>query len=244
MQKIKKTTCTKWLTWSAALLLGGIVLTACQSESESMTSSTENNEIEIESESIPETEIDSENADKENDSEEESAISEEAISLDEGSYVVGEDFPADRYKITSSSSGNLFVENNSAGGSVSEILEDEGLNLGVPSVTVNLYDGAEVEITGFEQGIFTPVENRTVSDTLTTGAWEVGTDINEGNYEVIASGTRSGKVMIYEKDNKLPLYDELIDPDGEFGPETLTVDLKDGQILRVNVTQELTFQEK
>lgn len=239
-RKIKKNTDKKWLTWSAVFLLSGIVLTACQSESDSMTSSIENNEIEKESES----ENDSEAVNKDSDSEDTTSISEDTISLEEGNYVVGEDLPADRYKITGKGSGNLFIENNSASGSVSEVIEDDGLNLGVPSVTVNLYDGAEVEILGLEQSIFTPVKNRDASDTLTTGAWEVGKDINEGNYEVIAAGEQSGKVMVYEQGNKIPVYDELIDPKGELASDTLTVELTDGQILRVNVIPELLFQAK
>lgn len=237
-RKSRKTTGEKWLNWSAVFLLSGIVLTACQSESDTMTNSTDNNEIEKESE------VDSEATDKDSDSEATTDISEDTISLEEGNYVVGEDLPADRYNITGKGSGNLFIENNSASGSVSEVIEDEGLNLGVPSVTVNLIDGAEVEIVGLEQSIFTPVKDRDASDTLTTGAWEVGTDINEGNYEVIAAGEQSGKVMVYEQGNKIPVYDELIDPKGELASDTLTVELTDGQILRVNVISELLFQAK
>ncbi len=177
-----------------------------------------------------------------NDSEETVSVTENAITLDEGNYVVGEDLSADRYHITAEHTGNIFIENNSISGATSDIIEDEGLNLGVPSVTVDLIDGAEIEIADLDPGIFTPVKERTTSDTLTTGAWEVGTDIEAGNYEVIPSGERSGKIVIFDEPDSTPVYDELIDKDGELGAETLTVELTEGQILRVDAIPEVTFQ--
>lgn len=163
--------------------------------------------------------------------------------LEDGQHVVGEDIPAGRYVITGEESGNLMIENNeNRNMGIMEILEDEGLDMGVPRVTVDLIEGDEVELMGMELSTFTPVKERTMSNILTTGSWDVGTDIEPGTYEVTTTGSKSGKIMVYEGTGGLPLVNEPIDPKGELGPESLTVELEVDQQVIVSVSPELSFE--
>lgn len=163
--------------------------------------------------------------------------------LEDGQHVVGEDIPAGRYVITGEESGNLMIENNeNRNMGIMEILEDEGLDMGVPRVTVDLIEGDEVELMGMELSTFTPVKERTMSNILTTGSWDVGTDIEPGTYEVTTTGSKSGKIMVYEGTGGLPLVNEPIDSKGELGPESLTVELEVDQQVIVSVSPELSFE--
>ena len=135
------------------------------------------------------------------------------------------------------------IENNeNRNTNIMEILEDEGLDMGVPSVTVDLAEGDEVELMGLSMTTFTPVKERTMSNVLTTGTWDVGTDIEPGSYEVTTTGSKSGKIMVYEGVGGLPLVNEPIDPKGELGPESLTVELEEDQQVIVSVSPELSFE--
>ncbi|GAA5417103.1 hypothetical protein Pryu01_02164 [Paraliobacillus ryukyuensis] len=228
------------LTSATIAMLSVMVLVACQSESEPIRNSSEDEKVvenpEKQAEADDHTASDGSNAGD--------SVTENVITLSDGNYTVGEDLSAGRYEITAEQTGNIFVENNSNSGSVSEIIEDQGLNLGVPSVTINLTEGATIEISDLDPAIFTPVTERNLSNTLSTGMWVVGTDIEPGNYEVIPSGERSGKVVIYDQQESLPVYDELIDPDGERGSETLSVELEEGQILRVKTIPAVILQQQ
>lgn len=75
-------------------------------------------------------------------------------SLYPGSFIVGQDIGQGRYiaKAGSGQSGNLFIKGSK---SVNEIL---GTSFGTPAVTVDVKDGDEIEISGLETVIFTPVE--------------------------------------------------------------------------------------
>lgn len=163
--------------------------------------------------------------------------------LEDGQYVVGEDVPAGRYVITGQEPGNLMIENNeNRNTSIMETLNDEDIDMGVPSVTVDLAEGDEMELMGMELTTFTPVKERTRSDVLTTGTWDVGTDIEPGSYEVTTTGSKSGKIMVYEGIGDLPLVDQPIDPEGELSPESVTVELEEGQQVIISVSPELSFE--
>lgn len=220
------------------VLASGLMLAACSTDDGTVEEDATNAEP---TESVVDTEEESE----------ESSGAQGAMSdtlsgvrnLEDGQYVVGEDVPAGRYVITGQEPGNLMIENNeNRNTSIMETLNDEDIDMGVPSATVDLTEGDEIELMGLELTTFTPVKERTRSDVLTTGTWDVGTDIEPGSYEVTTTGSKSGKIMVYEGIGELPLVDQPIDPEGELGPESVTLELEEGQQVIVSVSPELSFE--
>lgn len=220
------------------LFISSIVLAACGSEQEAAN--------EADSEEPASTEMEKEESEE---NEEESADAAEtvegAVTLNDGTVTVGEDLPAGRYLITGKEVGNFTIENNEDRNySTLEILEneEEGLGMGVPNLTLDLIEGQDIQLEGMEETTFTPVKERSVSNVLTTGTWEVGTDVEPGNYTVTTTGEKSGKIMVYDAGEKLPAVMEPIDPDGELGAESLDVELKEGQTVIVSTSPELSFE--
>ncbi|WP_208560080.1 hypothetical protein [Marinilactibacillus kalidii] len=227
------------------MLASGVVLAAC---------STDDNATDEMSDADETTEETSDAAmDTEEDETEASGGAQGAMSdtldgvktLTDGEYVVGEDLPAGRYEITGKEPGNLLIENNDdRNTNILEILEDGSMNMGVPSVTTDLTDGTKIALNDLEETRFEPVSERTLSNVLSTGTWEVGKDIEPGSYEVTTNSDKSGKIMVYEGLNALPIVDSPIDPEGELGPESLEVELEEGQEVIVSVSPELEFAPK
>jgi hypothetical protein len=162
-------------------------------------------------------------------------------SLYTGTFVVGEDIPAGRYTITGSGSGNLFIYENGIP-FINEILmgSRSDFDLGVPSVTVDIKDGNEIEISGINNVIFTPATTE-LSTTLSTGYWVVGLDIPAGTYEATCNDGESGNFFVYN--GKFPVVNEILDKsDMGFGVEKVRVSLKDQQIIHISGLSTVIFK--
>jgi len=167
-----------------------------------------------------------------------------------GTFFVGQDIPAGRYVITGDSSGNLFVHRDGyIFPAVSEILDDGTgiINIGVPSVTADLLDGDEIEISGINNVVFTPAVTE-LSTILTTGDWAVGMDIPAGTFDVVPTyDDESGNIFVNEQGRILPVVNEILaGPDSasgqmNIGVERVRVNLQDGQTIRITNISSVTF---
>jgi hypothetical protein len=160
--------------------------------------------------------------------------------LNAGNFIVGEDIPAGRYVITGDGMGNLFVYDENGLPEVNEIL-DNSAEMGVTSVTTNLEDGQEIEISGLNAVKFTPAETKQ-SNTLSAGSWEVGLDIEAGRYDV-TTPSGMGNFFIYN-DMGLPSTNEILDASGELGVKQITVTLEEGQEIKISGLNEVNFEPK
>ena len=118
----------------------------------------------------------------------------EETTLNTGTFTVGEDISEGRYVITGDGSGNLFVYDGDFP-VVNEILDPTG-EFGVKSVTTDIKDGQQIEISGISNVTFTPAET-SISNILTTGTWIVGLDIAPGRYDA-AAPSGSGNFFVYD----------------------------------------------
>lgn len=164
----------------------------------------------------------------------------EETTLNAGRFTVGTDIPAGRYVITGDGMGNFFIYDENGLPKVNEILDTSG-ELGVTSVTTNIVDGQEIEISGLDAVKFTPAETK-ASTTLSAGSWEVGLDIEAGRYDVTAP-SGMGNFFIYNEMD-LPATNEILDSTGELGVKQITVTLEDGQRIEISGLNEVNFEAK
>ncbi|MGL5415807.1 MAG: hypothetical protein ACRDAU_09125 [Clostridium sp.] len=127
------------------------------------------------------------------------------VTLGSGTYIVGKDINPGRYVIKAKTGeGNITVIDAGNTQSVNESLGKDSAK----TVTYTLSKNEKVQISGLKEVEFMPTSNK-VTDTLTTGEWNVGLDINPGTYTATAkSGAgvleicRDGKVIKSEKLNE------------------------------------------
>ena len=160
--------------------------------------------------------------------------------LNAGTFTVGTDIPSGRYVITGDGMGNLFVYDEAGLPVVNEIL-DTSTDMGVSSVTTDLEDGQEIEISGMDAVTFKPAETK-MSNKLSAGTWEVGLDIEPGRYDA-TTANGMGNFVIYN-DMGLPSTNEILDASGDMGVKTITVTLKEGQRISISGLNEVNFEAK
>lgn len=108
---------------------------------------------------------------------------------------------------------------------------------GVESVTVDLNGSHSVHLDGINEAIITPVETQ-FSNQLSAGIWEVGKDIEAGEYSVYASEYGVGDLHVYEE-GKSPRVFEFLDASSK-----VDIQLIEGQRLRVSGLSLLEFEAK
>ncbi len=146
---------------------------------------------------------------------------------------VGDGLPEGRYVIESKEGGRISIErDDQIPFAVLEAFADETLEydigMGIPSLTYSLKNGTHFELQDTADVTFSPVTERSTSNVLTPGSYEVGTDIAPGTYQV-TSEDRLGKVAVYEALDKMPVYIESLHPDGEIAQESYELTLEEGQ---------------
>jgi len=258
-EKLKKPFYKKWWFWVAVVIVVFAIGNTDAEEEEQIAdnhteqeentaSSSEEAKTESESEETEEVAAneeateeveEAEPQEEEQESEERDNSSAEETTLNAGTFEVGSDVPAGRYVITGDGNGNFFVYDGEMP-VVNEILDPSG-EFGVTSVTTDLEDGQEVEISGINAVTFTPAET-SMSNTLSTGTWEVGLDIEAGRYDV-TTPSGSGNFFV-NGPSGFPAVNEILDASGEFGVTTLTVDLEDGQTIEIMGLNEVEFTAK
>lgn len=246
-EKRKKPIYKRWWFWLLIVILI-IALSNCgNDETQVENNNTANENEETENNETNETEQKETNNGNETEKDE-TEIEEKAgrdntsakeTTLNAGKFTVGTDIPPGRYVITGDSNGNLFVYENGLP-VVNEILDPTG-GFGVTSVTTDIAEGQEIEISGINSVKFTPAETKLLT-TLTTGTWEVGLDIAEGRYDVTAP-SGSGNFFVYNTLG-LPEVNEILDATGEFGVPKLTVNLENGQTVSIGGLEKAEFTAK
>jgi hypothetical protein len=243
----KKPFYKKWWFWLLVIILI-IALTNCGNE-EDDTSNVTNETEETQNNTSDEKEKEEEQADEEpaaeEDQKEENKAARDNSSaaqtvLNTGKFSVGTDIPVGRYVITGDGSGNFFVYDENGMPVVNEILDPAG-EFGVKSLTTDIEEGQEIEISGINNVTFTPAETKLLTS-LTAGNWEVGLDIAAGRYDV-TTAAGSGNFFVYNSLG-LPEVNEILDASGEFGVNKLTVDLEDGQTISISGLNSVDFTSK
>ncbi|WP_339251228.1 hypothetical protein NSQ43_14185 [Sporosarcina sp. FSL W8-0480] len=139
-----------------------------------------------------------------------------------------------RYLITGRPTGNIFIYDENG-----DLVIRETVGYGaVDSLTVDIKDSYTIFADGgYESVNFTPVST-IYSTELSAGIWEVGLDIEAGDYKV-SSGNGLGYLVIHEK-GKEPLLYEVIggpEPAGSISQVSLT----EGQKLHVTGISRIQF---
>ncbi|MEN2767374.1 hypothetical protein [Ornithinibacillus xuwenensis] len=244
----------KWWLWAIVAVVLAIAIFGGGDEEdpkETADSGTEETQDEADKEESDTTEKGSDDQEAEEDETDEEQTEEEEpntrdnssaqeTTLNAGTFAVGTDIPAGRYVITGDGMGNLFVYDEDGLPLVNEILDTSG-ELGVTSVTTDIEDGQEIEISGLNSVKFTPAETA-LSNTLSAGSWEVGLDIEPGRYDVTAPGGM-GNFFIYDEMG-LPSTNEILDASGEMGVKQITVTLEEGQEIEISGLNEVNFEAK
>jgi hypothetical protein len=158
-----------------------------------------------------------------------------AATLGAGTFTVGVHLAPGRYTITTPEGfGNFFVYDDGLP-IVNELLGQA--DLAVPSITTNLADGDSIEIRGLAEVVFTPAEPGLYT-TITAGSWNVGLDVPAGRYIVTPTDPASfGNFFVY--DGSWPVVNEILG--GDYGVPSVTVDLADGQEIRVGGLPSVTL---
>lgn len=158
----------------------------------------------------------------------------------------GEDItpPEGRYTITSvpasdgfPQSGRVLVYDEDGVLLIDELID---YSFGVGSVTVNLNGTHTVHVDGLDEVLFTPVTTQ-ISNELSAGIWEVGQDIEPGDYYVYAASDFAfGDLHIFEEGESPKVFEFL-----NTSPESkIELQLKEGQKLRVSGLSLLHFEPK
>lgn len=147
----------------------------------------------------------------------------------EGRYIIGAGVNHD---VPQSGRVLVYDENNI-------LLIDELLDefRGVSSVAINLNGSHIVHFDGITQAFLTPVATE-ISNELNAGIWEVGIDIEAGNYSVMPADFGFGYLQIYEE-GEAPRVFEFLDGSDQSKIEVLLVD---GQIIKITGLNMLQFE--
>ncbi|SHF94626.1 hypothetical protein [Ornithinibacillus halophilus] len=143
--------------------------------------------------------------------------------------------PEGRYMISGGQSGRILVYDEN------DVLMFEAVRddfQGVGGITIDLNGSHKVYVDGVEFAHIMPVPTQ-ISNELTTGIWEVGTDIEAGTYEV-STEFGFGDIQLFEEGESPRLYEIL----GGSSDSTIELDLKEGQKVKINGVSALTFEPR
>ncbi|WP_157783031.1 hypothetical protein [Alkalibacillus haloalkaliphilus] len=140
-----------------------------------------------------------------------------------------------RYEITGSVAGNINVYNDHGDLIFHDIL---GSDYGVGSITVDIDEDFTIHAdAGFNAVMVTPADEQQ-SNNLTAGHWEVGVDIEPGDY-LISSSSKIGYLQIHSHNEDAQVYEVM---GSEFGNTESEVTLKEGQKLRITEISYIHFE--
>lgn len=158
----------------------------------------------------------------------------EPVTLRTGEWFGGTDVPVGRWVITGSGSGNFTIwRGNDL--RTNEILG--GGSFGVVSVTTDLAEGDQITISGLSSVTFTPVIERTLSNSLSAGHWVVGQDIEAGSFDASAP-SGSGNFVIWRGSN---LRTNEILGDSTWGVSSVRVNLANGDRISISGINRVNF---
>ncbi|QTD41253.1 hypothetical protein [Sporosarcina sp. Te-1] len=143
--------------------------------------------------------------------------------------------PSGRYQITGTPAGNIIIYDENDELILRELV---GYVAGVYSLTLDIDETHGIYIDGgYTDYTIMPVETEKSVD-LSAGLWKVGLDIEPGTY-TITTEVDFGYLHIIEE-NKEPIVYEVISGEHVGG----TVQLKEGQTIRITKTSMVHFEKK
>lgn len=223
--KLKKSIFKRWWFWLIVIVV--IIAIAGSSSSYTSKSTNDNNSKKITESSKKETPKTRDNSNA------------KETTLNTGTFTAGKDLPIGRYICTpTSGSGNFIVTENDIP-VINEILGGTE-NLGTPSVTDDFKDGQKIQISGLKGVKFTPAETKLKTE-LTTGKWEVGLDIEPGNY---VAGVKSGNGNFFVYRGGVPIVNEILGENDSLSVPNVTIDIKNGDIIQISGLTNVTFTKK
>ena len=168
----------------------------------------------------------------------------EPTELFSGTWKVGEDIEVGRYEITTTEgqSGNLFIRKESDSGFVNDILGKNEFG-GVEKVTVYLEGGEEIEISGLDSVLFTPITKVEKTDEIHSGNWIVGIDIEPGTYIATTLEGQSGNLFVDDKDGST-ITNEILGKNEFGGVDKAQLKLKEGYQIRISGINNVMLEKK
>lgn len=143
--------------------------------------------------------------------------------------------PSGRYSITGNPTGNVFILDGNGELLLREIV---GSYAGVGTLTVDIDEAYTIRVDGgYDSVSILPVATR-LSTELTAGIWEVGLDIEAGDYKV-TTPYGLGYLQILDKNDDPKVY-ELIG--GTYSSTKSSLHLNEGQKLRITGLSLIQFQ--
>ena len=219
-QKTRSPFYKKWWFWViAAVVLIGAIGASSESKDDNTNTTTNGSSS-------------SQKADKKQpEAKKERTVTGEAATLGAGTFIVGSDIKVGLYDVAAGAgqSGNFIT---SGGGN--EILGGE---YGIQKLRIELKKDEEVKISGLSQVTFTPVTAAFVSahvnTSLYTGTFIVGEDIGAGRYRVTPAPGESGNFITSGGVNEIL--------GGEYGVPNTTINLRNGEEIKISGMGSVTF---
>jgi hypothetical protein len=163
--------------------------------------------------------------------------------LGTGTFTGGTDVMAGLYDVTPGvgQSGVVSVDGSDALG-MDDQLEVLGGAKGVPTVRMQISRGDVISIRSLSQVTFAPVTHRPMTDGTTTlhaGNWTVGADIAPGRYVVTTEAGHQGQFVVSDgrADGNFKVNTIL---GGSGGVASLTVDLRNGDLIKISGLSRVT----
>lgn len=140
-----------------------------------------------------------------------------------------------RYVLTGNPSGNIYIYDQDDNLLVREIVGDKA---GVPTLTADIDSAFSIVFDGgYNTVTIQPVKTE-LSTELTTGIWDVGMDIEPGDY-TISIPYGYGFVQIFEEGKDPQLFEMM---GGELTGTQSQVQLKEGQKVRISKVPMVVFE--
>ncbi|MUK90117.1 hypothetical protein GMD78_17225 [Ornithinibacillus sp. L9] len=134
--------------------------------------------------------------------------------------------PEGRYQITGNITGNVYIHDDKGVLVYHNIV---GSPYGVPAITLDIKDTYTITVDGFDQVAVIPIETQ-IQTELTAGIWEVGMDIEAGDYIITGPHGGIGYVQILDTNDEAKVYEVF---GGDFSSSNSHIQLKEGQIIRI-----------
>ncbi|WP_432359944.1 hypothetical protein [Sporosarcina sp. UB5] len=142
---------------------------------------------------------------------------------------------AGRYVLTGYPSGNIYIYDKDDNLLVREIV---GEKVGAPTLTADIDSTFSIVFDGGYNTVTIQPVRTELSTELTTGIWDVGLDIEPGNY-TISIPYGYGFVQIFEEGKEPRLFELL---GGELTSSESRLQLKEGQKVRVSKVSMVKFE--
>lgn len=164
------------------------------------------------------------------------ASTENRITLEPGEYRIPDDIPVGRYRITAPRVGTVagdFPEYPGIFFMLEMVGDKDGGHFGVPSYTVYLADGFELDLSSYNTEIWLdPVVESGTTTEPTTGDWIVGDDLPEGRFLLSNTGNQTGNYALYDEELSL-LINGIMAPTTDENPGVV-LELQAGHMLRLS----------